>query len=166
MRRQTIAELNADTLKNYLEKATKDSDERAIRLDNPKANPSELMSKLVGGYFKGGKKPGRKPTVSPDELSRRKDFAKLVNREGGISRATKQLASKAIELELDKPEKPRYTVSSTGLKLKEEFPTNAMGASSSTAGSGPVDTFDPILKLKKKILKRKVPAVKLPKGVE
>src|SRR5476649_1019015 len=29
--------------------------------------------------------------------------------------------------------------------LTEEFPTNVMGTSSSTTGSGPIDTFDPIL---------------------
>ena len=29
--------------------------------------------------------------------------------------------------------------------LREEFPTNVMGASSSTAGTGPIDTFDPVL---------------------
>ena len=29
--------------------------------------------------------------------------------------------------------------------LKEAAPTNAMGASSSTAGAGPIDTWDPIL---------------------
>ena len=29
--------------------------------------------------------------------------------------------------------------------MNEEFPTNAMGSSSSTTGSGPIDTFDPIL---------------------
>jgi len=29
--------------------------------------------------------------------------------------------------------------------ISEEFPTNVMGASSSTSGTGPIDTFDPIL---------------------
>ena len=32
-----------------------------------------------------------------------------------------------------------------------------MGASSSTSGTGPIDTFDPLLGVKKKILKRKSP---------
>jgi hypothetical protein len=42
-------------------------------------------------------------------------------------------------------------------KLKEdEAPTNAMGTSSSTSGTGPIDTFDPLLKLK--IARRKKPA--------
>jgi hypothetical protein len=39
-------------------------------------------------------------------------------------------------------------------QLSEEFPTNAMGNSSSTSGTGPIDTFDPLL-IKKKA-KRKV----------
>lgn len=46
------------------------------------------------------------------------------------------------------------------LKISEEFPTNAMGTSSSTAGTGPIDTFDPLLfkKMKKKMIRRKNPA--------
>jgi len=43
--------------------------------------------------------------------------------------------------------------------LKEEAPTNAMGTSSSTSGTGPIDTFDPILSLKKKIMARGKPQV-------
>jgi hypothetical protein len=39
----------------------------------------------------------------------------------------------------------------------EEFPTNSMGTSSSTSGTGPVDTFDPILGLKRKLARRKKP---------
>ena len=48
-------------------------------------------------------------------------------------------------------------------KIKEnEGPTNAMGTSSSTSGTGPIDTFDPLLKAK--IARRKKPtqAVSLP----
>ena len=42
--------------------------------------------------------------------------------------------------------------------VKEEAPTNMMGNSSSTAGTGPIDTFDPLMKNKKKNLaKRKNP---------
>lgn len=47
-------------------------------------------------------------------------------------------------------------------RLKEDgegVPANAMGSSSSTAGTGGIDTYDPLLKMKKKplrsILKRK-----------
>jgi hypothetical protein len=44
--------------------------------------------------------------------------------------------------------------------LREEFPTNCMGASSSTSGTGPVDTFDPLLgKTKGKIGRRKPPKI-------
>lgn len=39
--------------------------------------------------------------------------------------------------------------------IKEESPTNVMGSSSSV-GSGPISTFDPIL-FKKKLIKRKKP---------
>jgi hypothetical protein len=38
-------------------------------------------------------------------------------------------------------------------ELYEDSPTNSMGTSSSTQGSGAIDTYDPALK-KKKILKR------------
>lgn len=41
----------------------------------------------------------------------------------------------------------------TSKNIKEDAPTNAMGSSSSTQGTGPITTFDPKLK-KKKILKR------------
>jgi len=34
--------------------------------------------------------------------------------------------------------------------IKEEAPTNSMGFSSSIAGTGKIDTFDPLLKDKKK----------------
>lgn len=37
---------------------------------------------------------------------------------------------------------------SAKLKEDEGGPTNAMGTSSSTSGTGPIDTFDPLLKLK------------------
>jgi len=47
--------------------------------------------------------------------------------------------------------------------LDEEFPTNSMGTSSSTSGTGPIDTYDPILGLKKKLAKRKKPVNSLPK---
>jgi hypothetical protein len=58
--------------------------------------------------------------------------------------------------------KKRYQLSDLINRLKrkylsEEAPTNAMGTSSSTSGSGPVDTFDTLMKLKNKILKRKSP---------
>ena len=33
--------------------------------------------------------------------------------------------------------------------IKEDAPTNSMGASSSTAGLGPIDTYDPLLKTKR-----------------
>lgn len=58
----------------------------------------------------------------------------------------------------------------TKVKIKEEFPTNVMGNSSSTAGTGPIDTFDPMLgsngpkSLKK--LNRKVPNLGLSKTVK
>lgn len=34
-------------------------------------------------------------------------------------------------------------------KIKEDAPANSMGSSSSTAGTGGVDTFDPVMKTKK-----------------
>jgi len=42
-------------------------------------------------------------------------------------------------------------------KINEEAPTNVMGTSSSVAGSGPIDTFDPLLKFKSLIKRRKQP---------
>jgi hypothetical protein len=36
--------------------------------------------------------------------------------------------------------------------IVEDAPTNSMGASSSTQGSGPIDTYDPKLKSNKKKL--------------
>lgn len=47
------------------------------------------------------------------------------------------------------------------LKIKEDayasnVPANAIGTSSSTAGTGGIDTYDPLLKIRK-MLKRKKP---------
>jgi hypothetical protein len=39
-------------------------------------------------------------------------------------------------------------------ELKEDAPTNALGASSSTPGTGAIDTYDPILFQHKKIVRR------------
>lgn len=39
-------------------------------------------------------------------------------------------------------------------ELKEETSTNCIGTSSSTSGSGSIDTVDPLLSIKKKISKR------------
>jgi hypothetical protein len=48
-----------------------------------------------------------------------------------------------------------------GTKLKEdEAPTNAMGHSSSVSGTGPIDTFDPLLRMQ--IARRKAVANWLP----
>lgn len=44
--------------------------------------------------------------------------------------------------------------------IYEEFPTNAMGNSSSTSGTGPVDTFDPLQGFRNKLIKRKKPVTK------
>ena len=49
-------------------------------------------------------------------------------------------------------------------ELKEDAPTNSLGASSSTPGTGPVDTYDPILFQHKKIVRRIVGTWK--KGVQ
>jgi hypothetical protein len=39
--------------------------------------------------------------------------------------------------------------------VKEDTPTNSMGTSSSVAGSGAVDTYDPLMRKKKpRVLKR------------
>ena len=40
-------------------------------------------------------------------------------------------------------------------ELKEEAPTNSIGTSSSTSGTGSIDTLDPIISVKKKILKKR-----------
>lgn len=52
-------------------------------------------------------------------------------------------------------------------KLKEdgEVAANAMGNSSSTVGTGGIDTFDPLLKKPKKKL-REILSRKLPAGVD
>ena len=42
---------------------------------------------------------------------------------------------------------------------EDEGPTNVIGTSSSTSGTGAVDTFDPVLGTKKKLAKRKNPDV-------
>jgi hypothetical protein len=42
----------------------------------------------------------------------------------------------------------------------EEFPTNVMGNSSSTSGTGNIDTFDPLQGMKNRLLKRKKPITK------
>lgn len=39
--------------------------------------------------------------------------------------------------------------------IKEDAPTNSMGASSSVAGTGAIDTFDPILGAHDRIHRRK-----------
>jgi hypothetical protein len=83
-------------------------------------------------------------TAGPDG---RKAFSKLVDRENGRLLAYKKIARNAIK---------------KALEVKEEFPTNSMGSSSSTAGTGPIDTFDPLLGIKKKIARRKKPVNSIP----
>jgi hypothetical protein len=50
--------------------------------------------------------------------------------------------------------KPKTPKQPEKKELKEEAPTVCMGSSSSTSGTGPIDTFDPVLR-KKKVEKRK-----------
>jgi hypothetical protein len=49
-------------------------------------------------------------------------------------------------------------------ELKEDAPTNAIGTSSSTPGTGAVDTYDPILFQRKQIVRRVVGTWKKGKG--
>jgi hypothetical protein len=52
----------------------------------------------------------------------------------------------------------------SNIKEDGEVAVNNMGASSSTAGTGGIDTFDPLLKLKKPKKLRDIISRKLPVG--
>lgn len=51
-----------------------------------------------------------------------------------------------------------------GEAFSSTTPVNAMGSSSSTAGTGGIDTYDPLMKMKKKKSLRQIVARKMPNG--
>jgi len=125
-----LTEAQVDTLQSYIAKA-KTSNTKMFQNAGVLSKP-----KSTGGVVKPSNNQVVKPSNDQD--------VKPSN--------DQSMKPKAVKNPTGVPAKPKLIEAFDPMVLQEEFPTNSMGTSSSTSGTGPIDTFDPLMKIKAKNL--------------
>ena len=95
------------------------------------------------------------PIVAPGDMPGKKGRTVKQVKESLAELAVRRYTQKNDEETIYAFEKPLAELVAETKRLREASPTNSMGLSSSTHGTGNIDTFDPILS--KKILRRRRP---------
>lgn len=93
---------------------------------------------------------------SEDRKQREKDSFDMVLRNIIHGRLHRLIGGHVTAHLIDAHQKQQKSKKKVNEVVTEEAPTNVMGTSSSVTGSGPIDTFDPLLRFKT-IMKRRKP---------
>jgi hypothetical protein len=156
---QTIANSRKSVEARHKNQMTK-----KFEADMKETEINEISKQLLGAYVLKARQDGQEAAFKAGKESKKTQsepfqsaLAIARKRAKGIKKAVLRLASDDVEDQIRKMVKKG---------LKEDAvtgaPTNSMGSSSSTAGTGPIDTFDPLLGIaKKKLLRRKLPLTKV-----